>query len=219
MLRTYAIGDIHGCLQKLEALVAQCRADAGGRPTRLVFLGDYIDRGAESGGVIAFLMALEATAAEDIVCLSGNHEELALAASNGGEDLGRWLRNGGDKTLLGYGIGSPNEMPPEHLAWMRSLRISYDDGLRFFVHAGVDPSRPLEGQDDYDLRWIREPFLSDPRDHGRLIVHGHTPRMDGMPDLRSNRVNVDTAAVLGGPLTAAIFDDLTKPPLGFLQAG
>jgi serine/threonine protein phosphatase 1 len=217
MQRTYAIGDIHGCLRQLEALVAQCVAEAAGARIRFVFLGDYIDRGPDSLGVIAFLMALQAHAAADVVCLSGNHEELALAALSGGDNLSQWLRNGGDKTLRSYGVAAPGDMPPDHMAWLRSLSLSYDDGLRFFVHAGVDPSRPLDRQSDDDMRWIREPFLSDLRDYGRLVVHGHTPRKDGAPDQKPNRLNLDTAAVLGGPLTAAIFDDQTKAPLGFLQ--
>ena len=93
----------------------------------------------------------------------------------------------------------------------------HDDGRRFFVHAGIDPARPLDRQNRHDLLWMREPFLSDPRDYGRFIVHGHTPIKGGQPDLRVNRVNIDTAAVLGGPLTAAVFDEVQTAPIGFLQ--
>ena len=100
---------------------------------------------------------------------------------------------------------------------MRSLPLRYDDGRRFFVHAGIDPEKPLDAQSDHDLIWIREPFLSDRRDHGRLIVHGHTPQSAGMPDLRSNRLNLDTGAVFGGPLTAAAFAAARRDPIGFLQ--
>ena len=87
-----------------------------------------------------------------------------------------WLREGGAATLRSYGVSSARELPSEHLAWMRSLPLRYDDGRRFFVHAGIDPEKPLDAQSDHDLIWIREPFLSDRRDHGRLIVHGHTPQ-------------------------------------------
>ena len=97
------------------------------------------------------------------------------------------------------------------------LTTHHDDGLRFFVHAGIDPTRPLDRQHRHDLLWMREPFLSDPRDHGRFIVHGHTPVRGGQPDLRANRVNIDTAAVMGGPLTAAVFDESKPAPIGFLQ--
>jgi serine/threonine protein phosphatase 1 len=112
----------------------------------------------------------------------------------------------------------PSELPSPHLDWLRSLRLSYDDGRRFFVHAGVDPEKPLAFQDEQHLLWIREPFLSDGRDYGRLVVHGHTPQMTGTPDFRGNRLNIDTAAVFGGPLTAAVFDDTRTPPLAFLSS-
>lgn len=94
----------------------------------------------------------------------------------------------------------------------------HDDGLRLFVHAGIDPERPLAEQDDDALLWIREPFLSSTRDHGRLIVHGHCPIFSGVPDLRANRLNIDTAAVYGGPLTAAIFSEDQAMPIEFIQA-
>ncbi len=110
------------------------------------------------------------------------------------------------------------DLPRAHLDWMRSLRLTYDDGRRFFVHAGVDPEKPLDAQDEHDLLWIREPFLDDDRDYGRLIVHGHTPLVTAMPELRRNQLNLDTAAVFGGPLTAAVFDDTQTEPLAFLQA-
>lgn len=96
--------------------------------------------------------------------------------------------------------------------------MTYDDGARLFVHAGVNPEKPLDAQGDRDLLWIRQPFLSDGRDYGRLIVHGHTPRLDGQPELRSNRVNLDTGAVYGGPLTAAVFTEGAVRPAAFLQA-
>ena len=103
------------------------------------------------------------------------------------------------------------------MTWLRSLRMSYDDGRRLFVHAGVNPKKPLDAQDDA-LLWIREPFLSDARNYGRLIVHGHTPTRTGEPDLRTNRLNIDTGAVYGRALTAAVFDEDETRPRGFLQA-
>ena len=104
------------------------------------------------------------------------------------------------------------------LDWFRSLPLSYDDGRRFFVHAGVNPQLPLAAQHERDLIWIREPFLSARRDYGRLIVHGHTPLGTGKPDLRANRLNLDTGAVFGGPLTAALFADGRTEPVKFIQA-
>lgn len=217
MPRTYAIGDIHGCLGKLERLVERCLSDAGDRPATFVFLGDAIDRGPDSRGVIGYLIAFERRH-QDTICLCGNHEDLALNAIDDPAAIELWVgRNGGDKMLMSYGVSEPSQLPADHVAWLRARPTHHDDGLRFFVHAGIDPSRPLDRQERHDLLWMREPFLSDPRDFGRFIVHGHTPLREGKPDLRANRVNVDTAAVLGGPLTAAVFEEGKRGPVGFLQ--
>lgn len=183
-----------------------------------VFLGDYIDRGPDSRGVIEMLMALQSDAPDHVVALSGNHEAMLLAALGGGGAARLWHSQGGLATLQSYGVTEPGQLPPSHLDWLRALRVSYDDGRRFFVHAGVSPGTALGDQKDFDLLWIREPFLSDRRDHGRLIVHGHTPLSTGVPDLHSNRLNLDTGAVFGGPLTAAVFDDSRNEPIAFLQA-
>ena len=196
---TYAIGDIHGSLQKLCDLIAQCERHADGRPASFIFLGDYIDRGPDSAGVVDTVMRLQSRLTERVIALRGNHEAVALEVIDGEADEELWLREGGTATLRSYGVAR-------------------DDGQRFFVHAGIDPDKPLHAQSDNDLIWIREPFLSDARDHGRLIVHGHTPQPTGMPDWRGNRLNLDTAAVFGGPLTAAAFAGTDRDPIGFLQA-
>jgi serine/threonine protein phosphatase 1 len=214
----YAVGDIHGCLNQLKRLVTRCLQDSKGQPAKFVFVGDYIDRGPDSRGVVEFVMDLQARSQAQVICLSGNHEELALAAVTGGRNEEQGLHNGGDDTLSSYGVTRAADLPPAHLLWFDSLATHHDDGRRFFVHAGVHPDRPLEHQDPYDLLWIREPFLSDERDYGRLIVHGHTPLSSGVPDQRRNRLNIDTAAVLGGPLTAAVFDDERTEPIRFLEA-
>jgi len=217
MQKTYAIGDIHGSLAKLRDLVARCERDAAGAPMTMVFVGDYIDRGPDSRGVVDYVMRLEARLGANAITLKGNHEELAVAAADDGASVGTWLLNGGDKTLRSYGVASARELPADHLVWFRSLRLCFDDGQRLFVHAGINPERPLDDQDAHDLVWIRDPFLSDERDHGRLIVHGHTPVRTGAPDLRANRLNIDTAAVFGGPLTAAVFVATQRDPIGFIQ--
>ena len=211
---TYAIGDIHGCMDKLRRLVRRCQSDAGDQ-IKFVFLGDYIDRGPDSRTVVEYLIALQNRMMTRVVCLLGNHEELALAALHGSLNEEQWLFNGGGETLRSYGITAAAEMPDEHIAWMKSLPTYHDDGRRFFVHAGIHPSRPLDAQDEHDLIWIREPFLSNNKDYGRLIVHGHTPVR--APEVRPNRVNIDTGAVLGGPLTAAAFNDLMTGPTKLLQ--
>jgi serine/threonine protein phosphatase 1 len=218
MLLTYAVGDVHGSLDKLKALVEACREHADGRAMRLVFLGDYIDRGPDSAGVLRFMMSLQADFPEQIIALKGNHEAWALSLLDGAVPASAWLRNGGAETLHSYGVKDIGDLPRAHLNWMRALRLFFDDGRRFFVHAGVNPSRPLDAQDEQELLWIREPFLTNGRDYGRLIVHGHTPLESEKPELRINRLNLDTAAAFGGPLTAAVFDDAQTGPLSFLQA-
>jgi serine/threonine protein phosphatase 1 len=190
----------------------------GGHSAKFVFLGDYIDRGPDSRGVLEFVIDLQRRMPSQVVCLCGNHEDLALNAIDDASQIDQWLvHNGGDKALRSYGATHPSEVPADHVAWLRALVTHHDDGRRFFVHAGINPARPLDRQNRHDLLWMREPFLSDPRDYGRFIVHGHTPIKGGQPDLRVNRVNVDTAAVLGGPLTAAVFDEVQTAPIGFLQ--
>jgi serine/threonine protein phosphatase 1 len=218
MTLTYAIGDIHGALHKLQELVAICERHADGQPLKFVFVGDYVDRGPDCAGVVRFLIDLQTRLPDRVVTLRGNHEAILLAIADGTLPQTNWYWQGGAATLHSYNVSSVSELPRAHVDWMRALPSRHDDGRRFFVHAGIDPDRPLGAQSDFDMMWIREPFLSDGRDYGRLIVHGHTPLTDGAADLRSNRVNIDTGAVFGGPLTAAIFDEAVTPPIGFLQA-
>ena len=214
----YAVGDIHGSLGKLKSLIDACRQHAGGRAMTLVFLGDDIDRGPQSAGVVRLLIGLESELPARVVALKGNHEAMAVDVLDGAMPLGSWFLNGAAPTLQSYGVDDVAALPRRHTDWMRALPLSYDDGRRLFVHAGVNPDKPLDAQDEQDLLWIREPFLDDERDYGRLIVHGHTPLLTAAPELRRNRLNLDTGAVFGGPLTAAVFDDTQTEPLAFLQA-
>jgi serine/threonine protein phosphatase 1 len=212
---TIAIGDIHGCSDMLARLLDRCFHHAGDRLRRLVFLGDYIDRGPDSCAVVETLIELQRRLPGRVVCLRGNHEALLLEAL-ASDDMGLWLLNGADTTLESYGVDHVAALPPDHLVWFAALKTSFDDGLRFFVHAGVDPERPLNKQSEHDLVWMREPFLSREKDYGRLIVHGHTPQRNGRPELRPWRLNLDTAAVYGGRLTAAVFSDEQSAPIAFL---
>jgi Calcineurin-like phosphoesterase len=217
---TFAIGDIHGCLDKLERLIAACEAHADGRPARWVFLGDYVDRGPDSRGVIELLMRRQQAQPGAVVCLRGNHEQMAIMAHADARAMPLWLANSGATTQRNY-PETGGRIADAHLAWLAALPFCHDDGLRFFVHAGIDLSVPLEAQEGEVMLWMREPFLSecDHVDCGRFVVHGHTPLKGGRPDLRRRRLNLDTAAVLGGPLTAAAFDDTRAEPLGFLTDG
>jgi serine/threonine protein phosphatase 1 len=212
---TYAIGDVHGCADKLDHLLDRIRGHAAGQPMRLVFLGDYIDRGPDSRRVIATIRRLQSEIG-NVICLRGNHEAILLdALRTGDEEL--WLLNGALQTLVSYDAMQAADLPREDVEWISSLRLSFDDGRRLFVHAGVNPLTSLERQTEQDLVWIREPFLSSDRDFGRLVVHGHTPLRTGRPDLRRNRLNLDTAAVYGGPLSAAVFTADKTWPVAFLS--
>lgn len=218
MTNTYAIGDIHGCLDQLRRLVELCERDTGEGRSKFVFLGDYIDRGSESRGVIEFLIDLQKWSPDEIICLRGNHEDMLLAALEGEDAELTWRQNGAQTTLRSYKARTPADIPLKHIDWLRSLPLFHDDGMRFFVHAGVHPEKPLDRQRKRDLLWIREPFLSSDKDFGRLIVHGHTPIQNGVPDLHFNRLNIDTGAVYGRALAAATFSESHINPETFLVA-
>jgi serine/threonine protein phosphatase 1 len=222
--RVYAIGDIHGCLDRLVSLHEAIAEDMAARPvahTTLVHLGDYVDRGADSAQVIDWLINQPPVPADAIVNLMGNHEFMMLSALAGvdKEAPGHWMTNGGADSLLSWGISRtvpPTEwasrIPRQHLLFLRDLEICHHIGPYLFVHAGVRPGVPLDKQSRQDMMWIREPFLSSRADHGAVIVHGHTPKRE--PIIQPNRIAIDTGAVLGGALTCVVLED---DKLGFLS--
>jgi serine/threonine protein phosphatase 1 len=220
-LLTFAIGDVHGCLDKLEALLLACDKVRAGRQVRYVFIGDYIDRGPDVRKVIDLLMDKQLSEGSRFVCLRGNHEQMLIVAAAEGRsdrDLMAWWANGGEQTLDSYGVNDPSSLPAPHLEWIKALPLRFADQKRLFVHAGIRPGVPIADQSEDDLLWIREPFLSSKVNYNTFVVHGHTPTNSGLPDLYSNRLNLDTGACFGGELTAAAFTDQKAPPLFFVNS-
>lgn len=199
MTTFYAIGDIHGMSKTLRAMRKLIIADAERRsgPKVIVYLGDYIDRGPNSQEVISDLMKPDPRFQQ--VFLKGNHEALALS-----EDRDMWLDNGGMETLRSY---HDKEIPARDKYWMRNLLLFFRQGKWFFVHAGIDTSRPLDKQSSHDLLWMRQPFLSyeGKMPEGVTVVHGHTPRM--VPHISENRIGIDTGACFGNALTCAVLSE------------
>ena len=223
-VRLYAIGDIHGRLDLLESLLSLIERDQRGRadmPVTLIFLGDYVDRGPDSKGVVDRLIR-GFSPPYTPVFLKGNHEALLLSFLSDPIAGLNWLRNGGDAALLSYGVGLEavqhalwgdpkgvaeavrqfhEVLPAAHLHFYENLKLFYRMGDYFFVHAGVRPNAPLDQQREDDLLWIRADFLNSTEDFGAVVVHGHTPTRNPQ-DLR-NRIGLDTFAVRTGKLTAA----------------
>jgi serine/threonine protein phosphatase 1 len=215
---TYAIGDIHGRHDLLQALLQRIGNHAGGSPHKLVFLGDYIDRGPDSAAVVGTVRLLQARSQPEVVCLKGNHEAMLLEVIERSDLVPWWIDNGGDATLASFGAASTRGIAADVLDWLGSLPTSHEDERRYFVHAGLMPGWRFEDQTEKHKLWIREPFLGMDYDFGKHVVHGHTPLASARPEVRPFRTNLDTAAVFGGALTAGIFTDEQGPPVGFLQA-
>ena len=210
----FAIGDVHGHFDKLSALLGHCRAFAeaeGVANPDFVLLGDYIDRGPKSREVIEFLAAKP----KGVRAICGNHEDMMIAALAGGDHLANWLANGGGDTLVSYGVERILEIPRNHLNLIAALPTSIDDGLRLFVHAGIDPEAPDE-RDRHILLWTRK-HPPDDQPLPRFVIHGHTPVRTGRPDLRPNRLNLDTGAGWGRHLSAAAFHRERAHPTAFLD--
>lgn len=214
--RVYAVGDIHGRNDLFLPLIGAIEADdrsRGPANTTIILLGDLIDRGADSAGVVAAARALAARRRVRILC--GNHEEMFLRCFDDLELLRHFLRFGGRETVLSYPVDRARwnsatleeaqqlmraAVPEEDLAFIRDFEDSIRIGDYLFVHAGIAPGRPVEAQTQQDLHWIREPFLSDGGDHGHVVVHGHTIAPE--PVIRANRIGIDTGAYATGRLTA-----------------
>ena len=223
--RIYAIGDVHGHLDALNQVLAHIRDDMADRPhprPRVVCMGDYMDRGPDSRGVLDALIALEASPLAATFLL-GNHDAFVRIYLDNPEAYDcnlHWLHPslGGAETLAAYGVRdaspvNPNAtsdafaaaFPPEHLAFLDRCELFLRAGGYLFVHAGIQPGVELARQKRSDFIWIREPFLSDRRDHGFKVVHGHTvvPAVEH----HSNRIAIDTGVARGGPLSCLVLED------------
>jgi serine/threonine protein phosphatase 1 len=230
-LRLYAVGDVHGRLDLLRDLHARVASDLIARPCRrfrVIHLGDYIDRGPDSRGVVDHLIEFRRDG--DAVCLAGNHDLYLPAFLRDPRDIGEhWFSFGGVEAVRSWGVegASPRlggkamkalrdafaaALTDAQRAFFETLPFCERHGDFLFVHAGVRPGVALDKQKVADLTYIREPFLTDERDHGAVVVHGHTitPR----PAVRRNRVGIDTKAYGGGPLTCFVVDG---PDKGFLE--
>jgi len=222
--RVYAVGDVHGCFERLVAMHEQIAADLAERPVGqavLIHLGDFVDRGLESAQVVEWLVAGPPVPVQQVVNLMGNHEHMMLAAlaQADAEAADLWMRNGGADSLMSWGVPRTAaqadwaaRIPVPHLMFLRDLALRHRIGPYLFVHAGVRPGVPLMQQTRQDLLWIREPFLSSKQDFGAVIVHGHSPRRD--PFVGRNRIGIDTGAVIGGTLTCVV---LEADKLGFIH--
>jgi serine/threonine protein phosphatase 1 len=221
--RAYVVGDVHGRLDLLEELLAAIERDVRASPPEkalLVFLGDLIDRGPNSASVVE-LLRLYSYPPLQTVFLLGNHEEVLLRIRGGESPLiADWRLFGGAETVMSYGV-EPEALagldkasmlaviskasPQQHVAFLRGFADTCRFGDYLFVHAGIRPGIELEQQKQADLRWIREPFLTDSGNHGFVVVHGHT--ISNEVEERPNRIGIDTGAYKTGVLTALVIDD------------
>ncbi len=216
----YAIGDIHGRADLLRDLIKRIEADAATQPhlkVRVVALGDYVDRGADSKGVIEILARLAGQGGDQMTALKGNHEEALLNFLDDPADGSAWAEHGGRETLASYGVTPPRSrgdidawvaardafaaaIPEHHLSFLKNLQLFATVGDYVFVHAGLRPGTPLEHQVERDLLWIRQEFLDAEPWNEQVVVHGHTPMAE--PVERPGRIGVDTGAYATGILTA-----------------
>lgn len=229
--RAYAVGDIHGRADLFAALIAAIDADDAARgpaETTVILLGDLIDRGPDSAGVIR--LAREWQARRPVRILTGNHEEMFLDALEKPEVMRHFLRFGGRETLLSYPIDpleytraeldevvalARGAIPAEDIAFVQSFEDQVALGDYLFVHAGIRPGVPLEDQRQSDLRWIREPFLDHPETFGPMVIHGHT--ITEQAEIRSNRIGIDTGAYRSGRLTALGLESTERWFIGAIE--
>ena len=231
--RVYAVGDIHGRHDLFEAMLTAIEEDdaaAGPAETTVVLLGDLVDRGPDSAGVIA--LARQWQGRRRVRILGGNHEEMFLRGFDELEIFRHFLRHGGRETALSYGIDRArflqatmeeaqqlmrDAVPREDIVFLAGFEDMVTIGDYVFVHAGIDPRVALDEQKPRDLRWIREPFLSHPDSHGPVVVHGHT--ISDEPEDCGNRIGIDTGAFMSGRLTALVLEGTGRRYIEAFEAG
>ncbi len=233
-MRVYAVGDIHGRRDLLEDLISVIKEDASHRDpstkVKVIFLGDYVDRGMDSRGVIDLLLSRPFPDFETVF-LKGNHEQAVIDFLREPKFGGTWKYYGGLETLHSYGVTGPtvsdepdvfeaaavefaHALPNAHLDFLSNLPVSAVVGDYFLVHAGVRPGISIERQSAEDMLWIRDSFLNSREDFGKVIVHGHTPTEE--PVIAPNRIGIDTGAYMTGVLTALVLEGEEQR---FLQTG
>jgi serine/threonine protein phosphatase 1 len=213
----YGVGDVHGMSDLLSHLLVEIESDSAacGKPALVVFLGDVVNRGAQTKQVLDRLMAGPTRPDDSWVVLRGNHEQMMLDAltPGSGDIFQRWLKMGGMQTLASYGATRKQATPqrardlvdPAHLRFLAELPLVHIAGDYLFVHAGVEPGVPLHLQDTNKLLNIRGRFLKEPHGLPFTVIHGHTPT-DGQPRLGPGRIGVDTGAYFTGILTAVAIE-------------
>jgi serine/threonine protein phosphatase 1 len=205
-MRCYVIGDIHGCLDELARLLENLPLEAY---DRLVFLGDYIDRGPDSKGVVSYLLNCQSTLPQTMIFLKGNHEDMFLAYLGlGGHYADMFLYNGGGSTLLSYGIPPRatdsteilSRIPKSHLEFYQGLKTYFLVEPYLCVHAGIHPLKPLDQQSEEELLWIRNEFILNRHSLPYTVLFGHTPQKAVFFDLPS-KIGLDTGLVYGNELS------------------
>ena len=233
-IRLYVVGDLHGCPDLLEQMGKLIEYDVAGRGpaerTILIFLGDYLDRGPNSRELLDMLITGPSSDFET-VCLKGNHEAMLFRFLEDSTYGLTWRDYGGMETMESYGVAQQTlakdpmayadaaqllatSLPADHLDFLKSLTPSFSMGDYFFVHAGIQPGTKLEEQREEEMLWIRGPFLMSNKNFGKIIVHGHTPVEQ--PEIRRNRIGIDTGACLTGVLTCLCLEGADR---WFLQTG
>lgn len=228
--RLYVVGDIHGrvdLLQRIRDRIVEDAQSASSQRKRLIYLGDYVDRGESSRQVVDLLLD-EPLDGFDTVYLSGNHEEMMLGFLDNAAVGAMWLNNGGDATLFSYGVRMGNgtstdqryiemqrsfrdKVPERHLDFLRGLKLFHVEDDYLFAHAGIQPGTPIDQQVSQDLLWIRDEFLYSKADHGHCVVHGHT--IVSQPEFQSNRIGIDTGAYFSNTLTCLVLEETSQRTL------